>query len=68
MIEFAPISEYDMTYEEAVIYCRFCDHNGYKDWRMPTYEELKQHDMLYCWYLNDFDSESFEVIPVRDTG
>lgn len=36
MIEKAPSSENLMTYEEAILYCAFCRHDGYSDWRMPT--------------------------------
>jgi hypothetical protein len=39
MIELAPTSENEMTYEEAVLYCAFCRHNGYNDWRLPTKDE-----------------------------
>ncbi len=61
MIELAPTSENEMTYEEAVLYCAFCRHSGYNDWRLPTKEEYYadaeisiEHTM--AWYsqaLND---------------
>jgi hypothetical protein len=39
MIEVAPSSDVWMTYNEAVIYCQFLEHNGHTDWRLPTYDE-----------------------------
>lgn len=39
MIELAPPSSKMMVYEEALLYCTFCNHNGYTDWRLPTKSE-----------------------------
>jgi hypothetical protein len=49
MIEFAPHSPY-MTYQEAVLYCKFLEHDGYTDWSMPTYNEYRCHTAL-GWYV-----------------
>jgi|688.fasta_scaffold00172_105 hypothetical protein len=67
MIEIAPKSNH-LLYEDALLYCAFCNHAGYKDWRMPTKEEWR----IYCdsigWHLNDPSSREFRypIIPVRD--
>jgi hypothetical protein len=39
IIQAAPQSVNKMTYTEAVLYCQFCNYNGYMDWRMPTMDE-----------------------------
>ena len=82
MIELAPQSEKIMTYEEALLYCSFLDHDGNRDWRIPTFEEWIEHrfdvspkDKLYRWYvgrdqgaptLNDLLPHKWFVAPVRD--
>lgn len=57
-IEIAPHSEKPMTYNEAVLYCAFCRHNGHSDWRLPTRDEYESD--LYIgfagWYLDDSKS------------
>lgn len=62
MIEVGKKSEFEMSYEEAILYC-FCLGNG---WRLPTEEE-------YCtvavghnsWHVGR-GSSSWHVTPVRD--
>lgn len=58
MIEYAPSNNELITYEEAILYCSFCNHGGYNDWRMPTFDEWIEHrvgvssnDKLYRWYV-----------------
>jgi hypothetical protein len=73
MIEAAPITAIDMTYEEALLYCQFCDHGGHNDWRMPTNDEYARLQLNgnWCWDTSDFGSvahkvgSTFPVIPVR---
>jgi hypothetical protein len=70
MIESAPISAKSMTYAEALLYCQFCDHNGYTDWRMPTVEESYiywkyQKDNTGGWYTYSSSLKNCQVIPVR---
>lgn len=63
----APRSPNKMTYEEAVIYCKFCDHNGHNDWRMPDRSEYVYFGSYsMCWYdgISYPDSENY-AIPVR---
>jgi hypothetical protein len=68
MIELAPITQNKMTYEEAILYCQFCNHDGYTDWRLPTFFES---NLLHrCWYypysgLREI-VELRQVIPLRD--
>lgn len=64
-IEKAPGSMVFMSYEEAVLYCRFLEYNDHKDWRLPTEEEYAHHN-LYGWYLNDPASGMWSVLAVRD--
>lgn len=65
MIELAPQSDF-MTYEEAVLYCMFCTHNGHSDWRLPTYAEWKDADML-GWFVDRLIlTRKLMVVPVRD--
>ncbi len=68
MIERAPISENKMTFEEAILYCQFCNHNGYTDWRMPTADEwICDVDIPFSsWYISDPDVYASCVVPVRD--
>ena len=63
-IESAPPSG-DMSYEEAVLYCTFCRHNGHSDWRMPTRDEYSEMG-ISGWYLDDHDLDEWPALPVRD--
>ena len=65
MIEFAPKSENQMSYAEAVLYCNFCDHDGYTDWRMPTLNEVIG-TLNNGWYHGCKSQLSWPVTPVRD--
>ena len=71
MLEFAPLSENRMTYNEAMLYCAFCTHNGYSDWRMITHEEwyiLPNTHRLATWLVDDLLREGndlYPVVPVR---
>ena len=66
MIEVAPPSN-AMSYDEALLYCQFLEHNGYSDWRMPTKQEWLDNDNIIGWHttirLQHLDRS---VIPVRD--
>jgi hypothetical protein len=67
MIEYAPISDNKMSYEEAVLYCRFCNAGGYQDWRLPTKTEYVHAGLLLCWINNPVYSIGYHyVTPVRD--
>lgn len=44
---------YITNYHAAVLYCKFLDVDGYKDWRLPTYEEYMECIAMnnsYTWY------------------
>lgn len=71
MIEIAPVSENEVTYSEAVMYCQFLEYNGHRDWRMPTHDEFMATIALGgSWYntFNDSYPNTHKqiVIPVRD--
>jgi formylglycine-generating enzyme required for sulfatase activity len=70
-VEVAPRSENKMTFDEAQMYCLFCQHNGKKNWRLPTRHEW---ETIYGWetpvWLVENDNvvinEMWYVQPVRD--
>jgi hypothetical protein len=66
MIEWALQSTYEMTYEEAVLYCTFCNFNGYRDWRMPTYQECLSLKYMPGWFIGSTSESRWIVTPVRD--
>ena len=73
MIELAPESCEWLTYNEAILYCQFCDHNEHLDWRMPTAEEYRYYSITYGWYVNTesirrayHSAATRRVTPVRD--
>jgi hypothetical protein len=62
MIEIGEMSEFRMTYDDAVMYC-FCLGDG---WRLPTYDEY-QDPLIYseCWSLDERSNSLWHVTPVR---
>jgi hypothetical protein len=70
-LECAPVSNNMMSYNEAVLYCRFLKFNGHIDWRMPTRDEYMQIKTLPGWYVgrvSDYwHNPVYTVSPVRDT-
>ena len=50
-IEGAPESKNQLTLDEAWLYCACLYHNGYSDWRMPTYPQYLSIGRLpdNCW-------------------
>lgn len=68
MIEVALISEQEMTYDEAVLYCAFLDYNGHRDWRLPTRSEYLDVIGISGWYVGRSSElvSKWKVCPVRD--
>ena len=69
MLEFAPRTERTTQYDDAILYCTFCRHNGHSDWRLPTYDEWDSISVIPwgVWFLNrGTDSNTWFVLPVRD--
>jgi hypothetical protein len=67
LFEVGPVSK-SMSYDEAILYCRFLDYNGHRDWRMPTIPEARLIGSL-GWGQDDHDMEfasNLTVTPVRD--
>ena len=66
MIEIGQESEFEMSYNEALMYC-FCLGDG---WRLPTKEEYFDHaEFRDAWYKDDPLKNRIDevyVIPVRD--
>lgn len=67
MIQTAPISKKQMTYDEALLYCRFCTYNGYTDWRIPNSDDLKliSHSSWYEGMVHH-PLSVWTIQPVRD--
>ena len=70
MLNFAPMTSKEMTYEEAVMYCFFLEHGGHRDWRLPTLDEYSTNLGLSGWYINRHISRfsyntNWKVCPVR---
>lgn len=68
MIELAPLSKEELTYDEAILYCTFLDYNGHTDWRLPTRVEYLDVIGISGWY-DGRDGEwvpKWKVCPVRD--
>jgi hypothetical protein len=68
MIEFAPRTIFEMTFDEAILYCRFLEYNGHKDWRIPTADEYYTYARILGWYCGRelHDDYAWQVTPVRD--
>lgn len=49
MIEIGPVSNERMTYDLAKLYILFYEHNGHKDWRLPTLQEWITRKDVYGW-------------------
>jgi hypothetical protein len=47
--EFSSISPTEITYFEAVEYCRNLVQNGHSDWRLPTSKEVEDYIELNGW-------------------
>lgn len=58
-IQIAPVSHKSLTLDEAKLYCMFCTHNGYTDWRLPTCEEYAAVTKLVGWC--DIDTTTLHV-------
>lgn len=68
-IELAPMSETELTYEEAKMYCFTLTYDGKIGWRLPRYEEYCTIPQLAGWHEQDLvidDGWTRNVIPVRD--
>jgi hypothetical protein len=66
MIEIGEISEFRMTYDDAVMYC-FCLGYG---WRLPTTHEFNTNRMTASWCFDERISfrkhHKLFATPVRD--
>ncbi len=67
MIYVAPTSNNKLTYDDAILYCQFCNHGGYNDWHMPDEDEWLDIEFS-SWFCNDPSARSDQhrpVTPVR---
>lgn len=63
-------SRISLDYNTAWLLCLTMVHDGYKDWRLPTWNEyLNSGNLNNCWYEDDFYTVYIEknVIAVRTT-
>lgn len=60
VLEFAPVYYKKMTLDEKKLYCQFLDHNGHRDWRLPTDDEWDNHPELRSWHRD----QNFATLPV----
>lgn len=65
-IEIAPTAP-RMSFNEALLYCQFLEYRGYKDWRLPTFNECVELGSI-GWSTNDREDNKSKhtVVPVRD--
>lgn len=69
MLEFAPRSAQLMAYGDALLYCTFCNHGGYNDWRMATKLEWIAYHINWGWYIDRpplHPTTHLSVTPVRN--
>lgn len=51
MIEFAPMTDQELSYDEILLYVQFYEYGGHKDWRLPTATEYNLHwELIQCWF------------------
>jgi hypothetical protein len=72
MIEFAPQSPTNMSFDEAFLYCLTLNYKGHKDWSIP-YRREKRSYMIGTWSIDDIKLIEFyyssdtktSVFPIR---
>lgn len=59
------------NYQEAQLHCFLCNHNGHKDWRLPTRNEYAEYLLgSGAWDTEDRNLTRIhrrELILIRDT-
>ena len=73
MIDYAPHSKRNISWDEAWLYCLTLSYGGHKDWRMPTRDEYQDIDDIpggtfdyHDNINNDIAADRSSVTPVRD--
>ena len=74
MIEIAPRTTFDMSFDDAFLYCITLYYNGYSDWRLPThFEYCTTQDLIMSWHEERYEKESrinsdwtWAATPVRN--
>jgi hypothetical protein len=70
MLEIGPCSPHKLILDEAWLYCITLEHNGHRDWRLPTWHEMNSHQMRnYSGWTNPYrPTLRFQMLvyPVRD--
>lgn len=61
-------SPHKVSYDEAWLYCMTLNHNGHKDWRLPTEYETGAIRSLMIWCNDDRFKDTrqqYVAVPVR---
>jgi len=70
MLEIGPCSSRTLILDEAWLYCITLEHDGHRDWRLPTLQEMNSHQMRnYSGWTNLYRPIlriQMLVYPVRD--
>ena len=69
MLDIAPLVSVRFgTLDEAWLFCATLEHNGFSDWRLPTWSEGSNIDGFLFWHSdwNHITKVGFHVLPVRD--
>jgi len=70
MLEIGPCSSHTLIQDEAWLYCITLEHDGHRDWRLPTWPEMNSHQMRnYSGWTGPYRTNlriQMLVYPVRD--
>ena len=61
-LEYAPISNIFVDFEQAELYVLTCNHNNYKDWRLPTEREYITDTNIHA---ESWNVTSLEVVSMN---
>lgn len=63
------VSPTRLTFDEAFLYCITLNHDGHKDWIMPTFTMWVLDDLVTGWHdsahLQRDSNGTSRVVPVR---
>lgn len=70
MLDTAPLlSMRFSTLDDAWLYCSTLEHNGFSDWRLPTWSEGADFDRPFMFWHSDWNrinKVGYHALPVRD--
>ena len=70
MIELAPRTNFDMSFDDAFVYCITLYYNGYSDWRLPThFEYCATHNLIMSWHEERYEkADGYAKCSVEERG